>query len=156
MQYAVNYSLDDYDKHGFLKPNIWLWVGWLFLAKAWIVFIVASASRTVSSTLLEVIYPVTDSLYLGLMVGLPVVILAWTISLRTPERHYLNRFLSYGRLYTIVATLAQFALTFYHLFETQWGFNWSDALTLLGLVWLLLYLVQSNRVKDTFISPNLR
>ncbi len=156
MQYAVNYNLDDYDKNGFLKPSLWLWLAWLFLAKAWIVFIVASASRTMSSALLEIVYPVPDSLYLGLIAGLPIVLLAWTVSLRTPERKRLNTVLSYGRGMTFFVALAQLGLTFYHLFMTGWQFNWSDALTLLGLVWLLLFLVQSSRVKDTFIAPNLR
>ncbi|MFH0264775.1 DUF2919 domain-containing protein [Vibrio rumoiensis] len=154
VQYAITYSVDDYDKNGFLKPPMWLWLSWLFLAKAWIVFIIASASRTMSAKLLSIIYPVTDSLYLGLMVGLPIVILAWTISLRTPERQWLNKILAFGRSYTAAIVLAQFVITLYHLSQTQWLFNWSDALTLLGLVWLLMYLFQSQRVKDTFSIPN--
>ncbi|MFH0256318.1 DUF2919 domain-containing protein [Vibrio rumoiensis] len=154
VQYAITYSVDDYDKNGFLKPPMWLWLSWLFLAKAWIVFIIASASRTMSAKLLSIIYPVTDSLYLGLMVGLPIVILAWTISLRRPERQWLNKILAFGRSYTAAIVLAQFVITLYHLSQTQWLFNWSDALTLLGLVWLLMYLFQSQRVKDTFSIPN--
>lgn len=154
MQYAITYSVDDYDKNGFLKPPMWLWMSWLFLAKAWIVFIIASASRTMSAKLLSIIYPVTDSLYLGLILGLPIVVLAWTISLRTPDRKWLNKMLTFGRSYTATIVLAQFAITLYHLSQTQWQFNWSDALTLLGLVWLLMYLSRSQRVKDTFSIPN--
>ena len=36
---TVRYSLEQYDKHGFLKAPLWLWLGWLFLAKAWVIFI---------------------------------------------------------------------------------------------------------------------
>ncbi len=155
VQYAITYSVDEYDRNGFLKPSLWLWLSWLFLAKAWIVFIVASASRTMSTKLLSLIYPVPDSLYLGLLVGLPVVILAWAISLRTLERVWLNKILSFGRSYTIAVVSVQFVITLYHLSLTLWQFNWSDALTLLGLVWLLIYLSHSQRVKDTFTTPNL-
>lgn len=155
MQYAVTYRLEDYDKQGFLKPSLWLWFGWLFLAKAWVVFIVASASRTMSATLLEVIYPLTDSLYLGLIVGFPIIILAWSMPLRTPERQWLNKLLSFGREYTVLVVLVQMGLTFYHLSITQWQFNWSDAITLLGLVWLLIFLLQSKRARDTFTTPQL-
>lgn len=154
MQYTITYSVDDYDKNGFLKPSIWLCLSWLFLAKAWIVFIIASASRTMSAKLLSLIYPVTDSFYLGLIVGLPIVILAWTISLRTPDRQWLNKVLSFGRSYTAFIALAQLVITLYHLSQTQWLFNWSDALTLLGSVWLLMYVSRSQRVKDTFAIPN--
>ncbi len=155
VQYAITYSVDDYDGNGFLKPSLWLWLSWLFLAKAWIVFIIASASRTMGAKLLSIVYPVPDSLYLGLVVGLPVVVLAWAISLRTPERVWLNKILSFGRSYTFAVVSAQFVITLYHLSITQWLFNWSDALTLLGLVWLLIYLSHSKRVKDTFTIPNL-
>ncbi|MFV0575574.1 MAG: DUF2919 domain-containing protein [Vibrio sp.] len=152
----MKYELEDYDKNGFLKPNIWLYLGWFLLAKAWVVFVVASASRTMSSQLLEIIYPVQNSLYLGLAVGFPTLILVWAVSLRTPERKWLNRFISFGRAYTIGLVLIQCSLTIYHLVQLQWLFNWSDALTLLGLMWLFLYLLRSQRVKDTFSIPQFR
>lgn len=155
MQYAVTYNVDNYDKNGFLKPNKLLCLGWLFLAKAWIVFIIASASRNMGSKLLSIVYPVSDSLYLGLIVGLPIVILAWAIFLRAPDRRWLNQAIFYGRSITIFVVCIQFVITLYHLFQTQWLFNWSDALTLLGLVWLFMYLTRSQRVKDTFAIPNL-
>ncbi|OEF23989.1 DUF2919 domain-containing protein [Vibrio rumoiensis] len=150
----MRYAIEEYDKNGFLKPCFWLWLGWLFLAKAWIVFIIASASRDLGARLLSIIYPVNNTLYLGLALSLPVVILVWSISLRTPERQWLNKIVALGRGYTIFVAVAQFMVTLYHLTQTRWMFNWSDALTMLGLIWLLLFLFQSQRAKDTFIAPN--
>ncbi|WP_153447487.1 DUF2919 domain-containing protein [Vibrio algicola] len=151
----MRYAIEDYDKNGFLKPSAWLWLGWIFLAKAWIVFIVASASRDLSVKLLTLIYPVNNSLYAGLIVGLPVVALAWCIGLRKPERKWLNRLISQGWLLTTLTVAIQFGLTLYHLSFTYWRFNWSDALTLLGLIWFLLFLLQSQKTKDTFVAPHI-
>lgn len=151
----MRYAIEEYDTNGFLKPCAWLYLGWLFLAKAWIVFIIAGASRDLGARLLSIIYPVNHALYLGLVLSLPIVILAWSVSLRTPERQWLNKVVSWGRSCTAFVVGMQFIATFYHLSETRWMFNWSDALTLLGLVWFCIFLLQSPRAKDTFIAPNM-
>ncbi|MBD1571891.1 DUF2919 domain-containing protein [Vibrio sp. S17_S38] len=152
----MRYAIEDYDINGFLKPTLWLWLGWILLAKAWIVFIVASASRDLSVKLLTLIYPINNSLYVGLLVGLPVVVIAWCMGLRKPERKRLSTFLSKGWQLTALSVMVQFGLTLYHLSLTYWVFNWSDALTLLGLMWFLLFLLQSSRAKDTFLIPNIK
>ncbi len=64
----MRYLIDEYDKQGFLKPPVWLWLGWLFLAKAWVVFIVAGASREEGTKLLEIIYPIHSTFYIGLAI----------------------------------------------------------------------------------------
>lgn len=152
----MRYTIEDYDTNGFLKPTLWLWLGWILLAKAWIVFIVASASRDLSVKLLTLIYPINNSLYVGLLVGLPVVMIAWSMGLRKPERKWLSTLLSKGWQLTVLSVMVQFGLTLYHLSLTYWVFNWSDALTLLGLMWFLLFLLQSSRTKDTFRTPNIK
>lgn len=152
----MRYTIEDYDTNGFLKPTLWLWLGWILLAKAWIVFIVASASRDLSVKLLTLIYPINNSLYVGLLVGLPVVMIAWSMGLRKPERKWLSTLLSKGWQLTVLSVMVQFGLTLYHLSLTYWAFNWSDALTLLGLMWFLLFLLQSSRTKDTFRIPNIK
>lgn len=152
----MRYAIEDYDINGFLKPTLWLWLGWILLAKAWIVFIVASASRDLSIKLLTLIYPINNSLYVGLLVGLPVVVIAWCMGLRKPERKWLSIFLSKGWQLTALSVMVQFGLTLYHLSLTYWIFNWSDALTLLGLMWFFLFLLQSSRAKDTFLIPNIK
>lgn len=151
----MRYAIEDYDKHGFLKPCFWLYLGWLFLAKAWVVFVVASASRDLSSKLLSIIYPVNNTLYIGLAVSLPIVILVWLLPLRSPERPRLNKMVSWGRVCTIGVATLQLIATLYHLSQTRWLFNWSDALTLLGLVWFLLFLHKSHRAKQTFSLQNI-
>lgn len=151
----MRYAIEEYDKNGYLKPSVWLYLGWLLLAKAWVVFVIAGASRDVGARLLSIIYPVNNTLYLGLALGFPIIILVWSVSLRTPERQWLNKVVSWGRIYTVFMVVMQLIATFYHLSETRWMFNWSDALTLLGLGWFCIFLLQSTRAKDTFITPNM-
>ncbi len=151
----MRYRIEDYDKNGFLKPSIWLWLGWLFIAKAWVVFIVASASRDMSSRLLELIYPIHNNLYLGLAIGAPVVVMAWLIGLRHPERAWVQVSLRWGRELTMLCAVLQFALTLQQLSQTRWLFNWVDAITLLGLGWFLFFMLRSRRVKDTFAVQKL-
>ncbi|MGO3799245.1 MAG: DUF2919 family protein, partial [Vibrio casei] len=48
----MRYAIEEYDKNGYLKPSVWLYLGWLLLAKAWVVFVIAGASRDVGTRLL--------------------------------------------------------------------------------------------------------
>ncbi|WP_154218762.1 DUF2919 family protein, partial [Vibrio parahaemolyticus] len=41
----MRYSFDQYDAHGFLKAPILVWLGWMFLARSWVVFAMAGGSR---------------------------------------------------------------------------------------------------------------
>lgn len=149
----MRYSIEDYDGEGFLKAPKWLWLGWLFLAKAWIVFIVAGASRDVGSRLLEIIYPVHSTLYIGLAVGLPAIVLLWSIGLRKPQRKWLCLLLSYGKWITLCTILVQILLAGYQVYLENSRFSWANGITLLGLTWFLIYVVKSKRVRDCFRSP---
>ncbi len=149
----MRYSIEEYDDEGFLKAPKWLVLGWLFLAKAWIIFIVAGVSREAGSELLAMIYPVHATLYIGLIAGLPVLILSWSISLRKPQRKWLCKLLNYGKGITQVAIWAQLVVVIYQIYLESARFSWANGITLLGLFWLLLYVSRSRRVKDCFCSP---
>ncbi len=149
----MRYSIEEYDDEGFLKAPKWLWLGWLFLAKAWIIFIVAGVSREVGTELLETIYPVHAALYTGLITGLPALILIWSIGLRKPQRKRVCILLSLGRGITQVTILTQLVVVIYQIYLESARFSWTNGITLLGLFWFLLYVSRSRRVKDCFCSP---
>ncbi len=149
----MRYSIEEYDSDGFLKAPKLLWVGWLFLAKAWIIFIVAGASRDMGAKLLEIIYPVHAALYLGLIMGFPVLVLIWLLGLRKPDRKRICRVVSYGKITTILTILTQMGLVIYQIYLDNIQFGWANAVTLLGLIWLMIYISRSKRVKDCFRSP---
>ncbi|MFN3017258.1 DUF2919 domain-containing protein [Vibrio coralliilyticus] len=149
----MRYTLEQYDKHGFLKAPKWLWLGWLFLAKAWVVFVVAGASRESGAKILNIVYPDHSMLYLGLAMGLPSIALMWMISLRSPERKWISHLVSWGKTITMLAIGGQFVQTLYHVYLEHGAFRWANAATLLFLLWFMLYIYKSRSVRDCFSAP---
>lgn len=148
----MRYSLEQYDKHGFLKAPILLWLGWLFLAKALVVFVVAGASRESGAKILEIVYPDHQMFYVGIVLSVPSVLLMWLFGLRSPERPYINTIVSWGRWVTFFAVLSQFAHTVYLVYLDHGVFHWLHGVTLMLLLWFLIYLIKSNTVRDCFIA----
>lgn len=146
----MRYALEQYDKHGFLKAPKLVWLAWLFLAKAWVVFVVAGASRESGSEILSIVYPDHSMLYLGLAMGIPSIVLMWMVSLRSPERTWINKIVAHGRSITLVTAFAQMSQTFYHVYLTHGAFSWTNGAIMLLLLWLIIYFVQSRSVKDSF------
>ncbi len=149
----VRYTIEQYDTHGYLKAPTWLWLGWLFLARAWIVFVVAGVSRDSGSQILSFVYPGNAALYIGLVAGVPGIALMWLISLRHPERRWINALFRTGRWLTLLTASVQFIQTGYHVYLQHGAFHWANALTLLILLWLVLYVYRSRSVRDCFLSP---
>lgn len=151
----MRYLIEEYDKQGFLKPPIWLWLGWVFLAKAWLVFIVAGASRDEGAKLLEIIYPIHSTLYTGLIIGFPALVLIWMMGLRNQDRPRVCRFINHARWMTLLLVVMQIGLAAQQVILLKGKFNWSLAITLVLLLWLLIYISKSRRVRDCFRSPKL-
>lgn len=146
----MRYAIEQYDKHGFLKAPKLVWLAWLFLAKAWVVFVVAGASRDSGSKILQIVYPDHTMLYLGLAMGIPSILLMWMVSLRSPERLWLNKIVTYGRGITLVTATAQLSQTLYHIYLVHGAFSWANGAVMLLLLWLIIYFVKSRSVKDCF------
>lgn len=151
----LRYSIDHYDTQGYLKAPLLLWFGWFFLARAWVVFAGAGASRESGAKILQIVYPDNHTLYLGLMVGVPSVLLMWIMGLRKPGRGWIDRITTYGRGITLVLVFGQLAQTLYHVYLEHGEFNWANALTLLILLWFGIYVLNSQWVRDCFLVPNL-
>jgi len=149
----VRYAIEQYDKHGFLKAPKLLWFSWLFLAKAWIVFVVAGASRESGSKILSIVYPDHTMLYLGLAMGVPSIALMWLVNLRSPERHWVNRIVAWGRSITLVTATLQLSQTMYHVYLVHGAFSWANGAVMLLLLWLIIYIARSRSVRDSFHNP---
>ncbi|HIF9107968.1 TPA: DUF2919 domain-containing protein [Photobacterium damselae] len=144
------YPIDAYDKHGGLKPSTMLWLSLAFSAKAWVVFIMAGVSRNQGTQLLELIYPVRETLYVGLAFGLPAIGLMWLSGQRHKNNKLVNYLWRHGRTILLATYLTDVILQLYHLVLTQGSFSWLVGINLLLTLWLLLYLYRSSRVKNTF------
>lgn len=149
----MRYAIEQYDKHGFLKAPKLLWFSWLFLAKAWIVFVVAGASRESGSKILSIVYPDHTMLYLGLAMGVPSIALMWLVNLRSPERHWVNRIVAWGRSITLVTATLQLSQTMYHVYLVHGAFSWTNGAVMLLLLWLIIYIARSRSVRDSFHNP---
>ncbi len=144
----MRYGFEQYNQHGYLKTPILLWLGWLFLTRAWVVFVVAGASRQEGSNILQWVYPDHQMLYIGLGMGLPIVISMWLIGLRKPEYSLLDKVVKHFRAVTLFVILGQTAHTLYIVKQQYWQFTWTNALTLVLLTWFCIYLVNSRYVLD--------
>lgn len=149
----MQYPIEQYDAQGYLKAPFWLWLGWFFLARAWVVFVVAGVSRTGGNDILAWVYPNTATLYLGLAAGLPGLLLMWLIGLRQPQRGLINTLVRCGRAITLLTAGLQLVQTGYHTYVLHGSFHWANALTLLILLWLILYVLRSRRVKMCLSEP---
>ncbi|WP_117235152.1 DUF2919 domain-containing protein [Vibrio maerlii] len=151
----MRYSIESYDKYGYLKPTRWLWAGWFFLARAWIVFVVAGASRESGSKILEFVYPDQQLLYVGLATSIPTVILMWIISLRNGERRWIDKLITWAKPITLLVVAAQLLQTIHHIQIDRGAFSWPNAITLVLLAWFALFVGRSHRVKTCFTAPKI-
>ncbi len=149
----MRYPIEKYDTYGFIKVPLWLWLGWILLARAWLVFIMAAASRTEGGQILEIIYPDTDTLYLGLIMGAPSVVLMWLVGMRNDTRHYINQITARGWFVTLALTLLQLVQVGYDIYCQAGLFHWSLALTCVLLVWFAIYLINTRYGKACFSIP---
>ncbi|MCS2170703.1 DUF2919 domain-containing protein [Scandinavium sp. TWS1a] len=90
-----------YDGHGRLRLPFVFWCVLLLQARAWVVFVMAGASRQQGGTLLDLFYPDHDNFWIGLLPGVPAV-LAFLLSGR---RHQLPRLWPLMRWILILAQL---------------------------------------------------
>lgn len=125
------------------------------MAKAWVVFVVAGASRESGSKILTIVYPDHSMLYLGLVMGLPSIALMWLISLRSPERKWVNWIVSWGKPVTLLTVASQFSQSLYHVYLEHGAFSWVNGMTLVILLWFGIYVLQSRSVRDSLKTPAL-
>lgn len=135
----MRYSIEQYDSQGFLKAPIWLWLGWLFLNRAWVMFVMAGVSREQGSHLLSLIYPDHSLLYVGLAMGAPALALMWLITLRSSQRQWVNQIVAQGRAISLFVVIGQFVQTAFHVYLQAGGFSLGQRIdpTLITVVWHL-------------------
>lgn len=67
-------SPDDYDHKGQLRLPLAFWLILLLLARTWLLFVMAGASRQQGSALLELFYPDTHAFWVGMALGVPAAL----------------------------------------------------------------------------------
>lgn len=155
IRWLVKHSIDRYNADGYLSPPIWLWLGWGWLAKTWVVLVMAGVSRDTGSQLLALFYPQKGHLYIELALGLPSLVYMWLVHLRGPDRQALTHFIqASAKPITIIITLVQFGIGVYTILLHYGQFYWFSGLSLMLLLWFGMYLQQSRAVKVCFTGPS--
>ncbi|WP_260259541.1 DUF2919 domain-containing protein [Vibrio intestinalis] len=149
----MRYAIEAYDKNGFLQAPKWLWLGWLLLARAWIVFIAVGVTRTSGDKILNYVYPDYHMLYLGLAMGVPSILFMWLIGLRSPERRWAVNLVKWlAKPLTLAVTIIQLGQSLYHVYLQAGAFSWVNGMIMLALLWFSIYLYRSKTVSDCFKS----
>jgi len=149
------YPIDAYDKYGLLKPSAMLWLTLAFSAKAWVVFMMAGASREQGARILELLYPLRENLYFAMAIGLPALLLMWLTGQRYKNKKLINRLWQHGKTILLAAYMTDCALQVYQLSLIDGAFSWTQAVNLLLTLWLSAYLARSTRVRNTFADKPL-
>lgn len=146
----MRYFIEDYDKHGYLKAPAWLWVSWIFLARGWVAFVMAAATRDKGSEILGLIYPKCLSS------------IHYDVVRSTSHHHYVDdwatqsrasliaKAMRVGRWVSIFTAGTQLLLELSAVMQRHGQFSWGSAVSIVGLSWILIYLFNSHRVKECF------
>ncbi|MBY5921169.1 DUF2919 domain-containing protein [Ferrimonas balearica] len=143
------YTFDDFDRYGLLKPGPWLILVLLFCAKTWLLFLLSAASRQHGADLMGLFYPDRQDFYLGLLLGLPALALLWAQS----QRHKggaAARLWQWGRPLLLASWSAHLVLQIKAIYLSHGAFHWAPALMLMLSFWTGLYLLKSHHCRTVF------
>lgn len=142
---SIEFSPSDYDHHGRLRLPFLFWWVLLLQARAWVLFIIAGASRGQGDTLLMLFYPDRDSFWLDLLPGIPAVA-AFLLSGRR------QRFPRCWRIVRWLLIVAQLVLLTWQPVQWAMGESLSDPGLLLIIVdaFVLWWLLCDRRLRACF------
>ena len=141
------FSPDDYDHHGVLRLPLWFWGILILQARTWILFVMAGASRTQGTELLQLFYPDTQRFWYGMLLGLPAA-LAFLICGR---RQHWSRLWRCWRWVLALSLAAALLGSLYSLWQQDGNEPPLDILLALLDALALGYLLLNQRVKACFL-----
>ncbi|MBW7983533.1 DUF2919 domain-containing protein [Enterobacillus tribolii] len=140
------YSPEDYDVHGVLRLPWTFWLVLILLAKTWLLFVAAGASRQQGEELLMLFYPDRGLFWLGMLLGLPAA-LGFILS---GYRQRWPRVWQGWRWVLIASVLAQIALQGMLIRQAGSDLPWMTGAFLLLDIAALAYLLLNARLIDSF------
>lgn len=152
--FPAKYDLDDYDAHFALRPSWLLIATMIFLCRGWLMLMLLGVSNFAGvSVELDDLIP-TDHVWEGLIAGVPAALTLYAWLVRVPSAKALVRAIwRNGRKLLIASALLHSAL----VFATEWpSMHWLSepvsAVILAGDLWVIAFVLFSERVKDTFLD----
>ncbi|USD39281.1 MULTISPECIES: DUF2919 domain-containing protein [Ferrimonas] len=146
----MTYPIYAFNQHGDLKPPLWLFVLMAFLGRTWLLMAIAAASRSTGSDILALFYPSTHYFYLGLLSGLPVVLLTILGRFKGGDRQWIKRVWQQGKWILMANWLLDLVLQASALHHQRGDVALYQALPLLASFWFGWYLIKSRRIGHYF------
>ncbi|SHH28316.1 DUF2919 family protein [Ferrimonas marina] len=136
---------------GWARPSLWLYIAMAFLARTWLLFVAAAASRQHGSELLALFYPQTETFYLGLALGLPALTLLALQAFRA--RHsWVGGLWRHGYPLLLLTWVLDLLLQLYTLYLHHGLFQWGSAAMLMLTLWIGWYLLASRDSRWVFAT----
>nr|WP_241737464.1 DUF2919 domain-containing protein [Neptunicella marina] len=145
------FPLECYDEQGRLIPPKALIICHLFLLRAFLVLVIALATRQSGNDILKLLYPLKSDFYLGLMLGIPPLLSLVIISYR--QKLWKNNLywpFNCCKPLLIISLIADLFIHLQQALGVQWAFSWLLALVLVGDLLWVLYLLNSRYLKGLF------
>ena len=107
------HSISRYDKNLCLKPDITIWLIFLFLLRAYVVLILSVVNMRDRTGLIDLVYPDRLVMSLGALAGIPAALLvyAW-IKRKSGAPRYVRNIWSKGRAFLAVSALLNACVMF--------------------------------------------
>jgi hypothetical protein len=107
------HSISRYDKNLCLKPNITIWLIFLFLLRAYVVLIISIVNMSDRTGLIDLVYPERLTMSLGALAGIPAALLVYAWIQRKPGApQYLRNIWGKGRAFLAVSALLNACVMF--------------------------------------------
>lgn len=137
-----------YDESGRILPPAWFYSLLIVLCLDWLAFIFSLASRTQTNELLAFFYPQKESLGLGLVASLPVLVALVLVSQR--ERLWQRNAVNW-RLIIVplvhIGIVAQLSVQLFYAMHHHWGFEYVTGVKIVTLSTAFYAVTRSRHLK---------
>ncbi|MFQ3176839.1 MAG: hypothetical protein ACJAYB_003369 [Psychromonas sp.] len=148
------YPLDCYSHSGDLKPPRFFYLVLLFLARTWAVLIISVLLRDADNPLLRLFYPSKIHFYLGLGPGCIALLLFFLCGRHHDKDRCLSILWRNSHPLLLFAIVNDLALQLYYLSAQHFQYSVSASIQLVFAIWMLLYCLRSEQLKDCFRTTN--
>jgi hypothetical protein len=145
------YPASAYDDNLCIKISIGLWLTIVFLLRPYVVMLLSFANMSNTMELIHLLYVNDTTFALSAVAALPTVVLFITWTKRRPDSGRAIRWIwNHGRAFLAVSIVLNLIIVVISAFWARRGPQFADAIQAILIVYIILYLYRSERVRDTF------
>jgi hypothetical protein len=152
MANRLKYPLSAYDKYVCLDMSVGMWLVIAFLLRPYLIVIISLANRQDRMGVIDMFYADRSHLALGALAAIPAVLVFIAWNKRKPGASAFARALWHrGRALLAVSAVLNAVIGLLPLLEGRpGGMDYFGVVQLVLCGWILVYLHDSERVRDTF------